>query len=153
MERACSDQAALSPFAGPRFQDAQGRSLRGVMPSGLIMHAGRLYVAESGINAVAVIDATTMDVIAHIPVGWNPSAVAFSPDGTTLYVVNTKGKGAGPNGGSKHDPNAPTYVGSLEYGQPERDPAGHPAGARCAHPDRDRRRTRRPLPASLHCRI
>ena len=110
------DQVALSPFAGPQFQDAQGRSLRGVMPSGLVVHSGRLYVAESGINAVAVIDATTMQVVTHIPVGWNPSAVAFSPDGTTLYVVNTKGKGAGPNGGSKHDPNAPTYIGSLELG-------------------------------------
>jgi len=110
------DQAALSPFTGPRFQDAQGRALRGVMPSGLAVHAGRLYVAESGINAVAVIDTKTMDVISHIPVGWNPSALAFSPDSTTLYVVNTKGKGAGPNGGSNHDANAPTYVGSLEYG-------------------------------------
>jgi YVTN family beta-propeller protein len=110
------DQAPLSPFVGTRFQDAQGRSLRGVMPSGLVIHSGRIYVAESGINAVGVIDASTMDVIAHIPVGWNPSAVAFSPDSTTLYVVNTKGKGAGPNGGSKHDPTAPSYVGSLEMG-------------------------------------
>jgi len=110
------DQAALSPFTGPRFQDAQGRALRGVMPSGLVVRADRLYAAESGINAVAVIDTKTMDVISHIPVGWNPSAVAFSPDGATLYVVNTKGKGAGPNGGSRHDANAPTYVGSLEYG-------------------------------------
>ncbi len=110
------DQVALSPFTGPQFQDAQGRSLRGVMPSGLVVHSGRLYVAESGINAVAVIDASTMQVVTHIPVGWNPSAVAFSPDGTTLYVVNTKGKGTGPNGGSKHDPNAPTYIGSLELG-------------------------------------
>ncbi len=110
------DQAPLSPFVGTRFQDAQGRALRGVMPSGLVVHTGRIYVAESGINAVGVIDASTMDVIAHIPVGWNPSAVAFSPDRTTLYVVNTKGKGSGPNGGSKHDPNAPSYVGSLEMG-------------------------------------
>ncbi len=48
--------------------------------------------------------------------GMEPSAVAFSVDGTTLYVINTKGKGAGPNGGSKHDPAAPTYIGSLELG-------------------------------------
>jgi YVTN family beta-propeller protein len=110
------DEAALTPFAGPQFQDAEGRALRGVMPSGLTLHGGRVYVAESGINAVGVVDAATMQVITHIPVGWNPSAVAFSVDGTTLYVVNTKGKGAGPNGGSKHDPAAPTYVGSLELG-------------------------------------
>ncbi len=110
------DQVPLSPFVGTRFLDAQGRSLRGVMPSGLVVHTGRLYVAESGINAVAVIDASTMQVLEHIPVGWNPSAVAISPDSTMLYVVNTKGKGAGPNGGSKHETTAPTYIGSLEYG-------------------------------------
>jgi YVTN family beta-propeller protein len=110
------DQAALSPLAGPQFQDAEGRSLRGVMPSGLALHGGRVYIAESGINAVGVVDAATMQVITHIPVGWNPSAVAFSVDGTTLYVINTKGKGAGPNGGSKHDPASPSYVGSLELG-------------------------------------
>lgn len=109
-------QAQLSPFTGPRFQDVQGRPLRGVMPSGLAVRDGRIYVAESGIDAVGVLDASTLQVIEHIPVEWNPSAVAFSPDSKTLYVVNTKGKGAGPNGGSHHDPNAPTYVGSLEYG-------------------------------------
>jgi hypothetical protein len=42
--------------------------------------------------------------------------VALSPDGQRLYVVNTKGKGAGANAGKMHDPNAPTYVGSLEMG-------------------------------------
>lgn len=109
-------QAALSPFTGPRFQDAQGRPLRGVMPSGLAIHEGRIYVAESGIDAVGLVDATTMQVVSHIPVGWNPSAIAFSPDGKMLYVVNTKGKGAGPNAGTGHDPHAPTYVGSLEFG-------------------------------------
>ena len=57
-----------------------------------------------------------MRVIEHIPVGWNPSAVALSPDGQTLYVVNTKGKGTGANAGSLHDPKMPTYVGSLEMG-------------------------------------
>ena len=109
-------QAALSPFTGARFQDAKGRPLRGVMPSGLAVREGRVYVAESGIDAVGVLDAATMRVVEHIPVGWNPSAVALSPDGKTLFVVNTKGKGAGPNGGKLHDADAPTYVGSLEYG-------------------------------------
>jgi len=109
-------QTALSPLAGANFQDTQGRPLRGVMPSGLTVRDGRLYVAEAGINAVGVVDAATMQLIEQIPVGWNPSAVALSPDGKTLYVVNTKGKGAGPNGGSLHDPNQPTYIGALELG-------------------------------------
>lgn len=121
-------QTALSPFTGPGFHDAKGRPLRGVMPSGLALRDGRIYVAEAGINAVGVVDAATMQVVKHIPTGWNPSAVALSPDGKTLYVVNTKGKGAGPNGGSQHDPNQPTYIGSLELGSLSAIPlAGLPA--------------------------
>lgn len=106
----------LTPFEGEHFKDVKGRALRGVMPSGLVVQAGRVYVAESGIDAVGVLDATTMKVVEHIPVGWNPSAIGFSPDSTILYVVNTKGKGAGPNAGKGHNPRTPTYVGSLEYG-------------------------------------
>jgi YVTN family beta-propeller protein len=109
-------QTELSPFKSPSFRDSQGRPLRGVMPSGLAVRDGRVYVTEAGIDAVGVLDAATMQLIEHIPVGWNPSAVALSPDGKRLYVINTKGKGAGPNGGSGHDTNAPTYVGSLELG-------------------------------------
>ena len=109
-------QTELSPFSDAHFRDRAGHPLRGVMPSGVAVRDNRVYVAESGINAVAVLDASTMKVIEHIPVGWNPSALALSPDGQQLYVVNTKGKGAGPNGGSQHDPNAPSYIGSLELG-------------------------------------
>jgi len=117
-------QTELSPFTEPRFKDAVGRPLRGVMPSGLAVHEGRIYVAESGIDAVGVLDATSMQVVSHIPVGWNPSAVAFSPDGKMLYVVNTKGRGAGPNAGKGHDPKTPTYVGSLEFGSVSAIPLG-----------------------------
>jgi YVTN family beta-propeller protein len=109
-------QTELTPFTGPRFQDAEGRPLRGVMPSGLALAGGRLYVAEAGIDAVGVLDAASLALLEHIPAGWNPSAVALSPDTKTLFVVNTKGKGAGPNGGNGHDPSAPSYVGSLELG-------------------------------------
>ncbi|HTB95427.1 MAG TPA: bifunctional YncE family protein/alkaline phosphatase family protein [Terracidiphilus sp.] len=109
-------EAKLSPFSGRQFEDASGEALRGVMPSGLAARDGRVYVAEAGIDAVGVVDAESLQVIGHIPVGWNPSAVGFSPDGKMLYVVNTKGKGAGPNAGKGHDPKMPTYVGSLEYG-------------------------------------
>ncbi len=107
---------ALTPFHGAAFEDSHGRPLRGVMPSGVDVNGGNVYVAESGIDAVAVVDGSTMQVEEHIPVGWNPSALAFSPDSKILYVVNTKGKGAGPNAGKGHDPKMPTYVGSLELG-------------------------------------
>ncbi len=109
-------QTSLSPFHGAQFEDGNGRALRGVMPSGITVRDGRVYIAEAGIDAVGVLDSESMQVIAHIPVGWNPSAVGFSPDGKTLYVVNTKGKGAGPNAGKGHDPRMPSYVGSLEFG-------------------------------------
>jgi hypothetical protein len=73
-------------------------------------------VAEAGINAVGVLNAATLQVVEHIPAGWNPSAVALSPDGKMLYVVNAKGKGTGPNAGKGHNPEAPTYIGALELG-------------------------------------
>lgn len=111
-----TSEVALTPFTGKRFLDAQGHALRGVMPSGLALRDGRLYVAESGINAVAVVDTKNMKVVEHIPAGWNPSSVALSPDGTTLYIVNAKGKGSGANGGQAHDAKLPSYIGSLEYG-------------------------------------
>ncbi len=106
----------LSPFTGKRFEDSAGRPLRGVMPSGVAAAKGRVFVTESGINAVAVLDTATLGIIEQIPVGWNPTAAALSADGSTLYVVNTKGKGTGPNAGSGHAPHTPTYIGSLEQG-------------------------------------
>lgn len=109
-------EVGLTPFHGKAFEDVKGRPLRGVMPSGLALRDGRLYVAESGIDAVAVVDVATMRVVEHVPAGWNPSAVAVSPNGKTLYIVNAKGKGSGANAGAAHDPNTPTYVGALEYG-------------------------------------
>ncbi len=106
-------ETPLSPFA---YQDTQGRPLRGIMPSALTLSPDKLYVAESGINAVAVLDLATMQVVEHIPAGWNPSALALSPDRHNLYIVNAKGKGTGPNGGSAHDDKQPSYIGALEYG-------------------------------------
>lgn len=109
-------EAKLSPFTGKRFEDGAGRPLRGVQPIGVTVRDNKVYATESGIDAVAVIDAQSMQVLTHIPVGWNPSAIALSPDGSKLYVVNSKGKGTGPNAGAGHDPKDPTYIGSLELG-------------------------------------
>ncbi|MCS6830303.1 MAG: hypothetical protein NZ749_06625 [bacterium] len=82
------------------------RHLRGVAPFGLALSPDgrRLYVAESGINAVGVLDARTGKVLGHIPVCWYPSRVCVSPDGKKLYVANAKGFGAGPNGGANFTP-------------------------------------------------
>ncbi len=120
--RRLESEIPLSPFD---LFDKGGRPLRGVMPSGLALERRRLYVAEAGINAVAVIDLAENRVLGHIPVGWNPSAVALSPDGKQLFVVNTKGKGSGPNAGPRARP-GPTYVGQIEYGSVSVLPADTP---------------------------
>ncbi len=101
-------EIAINPFPAVKYHDSQGRPLRGTMPSGLALSPGRLYVTEAGINALAVVDTATNVVIEQRPVGWNPSAVSLSADGKSIYVVNTKGKGTGPNVGS--------YIGDLAFG-------------------------------------
>ncbi len=93
--------------------------LRGVIPFGLALSPDqqRLYVAEAGINAVAVIAIDSMKVIGHIPVGWFPSKLAVSPDGRQLIVANAKGYGSGPNGGPDFAPGpAGSNIGRLMKG-------------------------------------
>ena len=93
--------------------------LRGQIPFGLALSPDeqRLYVAEAGINAVAVIDTTSLKVLGHIPTAWYPSQVAVSSDGRSLYVANAKGFGSGPNGGPnfKLGPEG-TSVAALQKG-------------------------------------
>ncbi len=110
-------QIALTPFSGPAFQDSKGRPLRGVMPMGLAQDTKRLYVAEAGVNAVAVIDKKSGRVLGHVNTGWFPAALAIAPNLERLYVVNNKGKGSGPNGGKTFQPtDSRRYIGELEFG-------------------------------------
>jgi YVTN family beta-propeller protein len=93
--------------------------LRGIIPFGLALSPDgrRLYVAESGINAVGVIDTDTHAVLGHIPVGWFPSKLAVTPDGRRLVVANAKGFGAGPNGGpGVHYRDRSDSIGNLMRG-------------------------------------
>jgi len=93
--------------------------LRGIIPFGLAVSPDekRVYVAESGINAIAVIDVPTLKVIGHIPAGWFPAKLKVSPDNKKLIISNAKGFGSGPNGGEsfKSGP-AGSYIGSLMFG-------------------------------------
>jgi len=77
----------------------------------------RLYVAESGINAIAIIDVEKLKVLGHIPAGWFPAKVEVTKDGKKLVVSNAKGYGSGPNGGEnfKVGPEG-SYIGSLMKG-------------------------------------
>lgn len=99
--------------------DERVKQFRGVIPFGLALSPDQktLFVAEAGINAVAVIDISTLTVKGHIPTGWFPSKLAVSPDGTKLYIANAKGYGSGPNGGQSFQPGPEGhYVGNLMRG-------------------------------------
>lgn len=103
----------------PLTPDPRLKRFRGVIPFGLAVSPDqkRLYVAESGLNAVAVVDIPSLSVIGHLPVGWFPSKVKVSPDGKRLVVANAKGYGSGPNGGKDFQPGPEgSYVGALMKG-------------------------------------
>jgi YVTN family beta-propeller protein len=85
--------------------------LRGVGPSGMTVSPDgtRLYVAESGINALGVLDTRTGKVLGHIPTAWYPYRVVISPDGQRLACICFRGFGNGPNAGNER-PDSP-YLG------------------------------------------
>jgi len=71
---------------------------KGAYPNAMVVSPDntKLFVAEAGINAVAVIDVTdplNPNVLGRIPTGWYPTGLAISPDGSTLYIANAKGVG------------------------------------------------------------
>src|SRR5207247_6300942 len=70
------------------------RGLRGVLPFGLARSPDgrRLYVAESGINALGVLGARTGAVLGHVPTGWYPSGVGVSPAGRRGSVAHAQGR-------------------------------------------------------------
>jgi len=95
------------------------KQFRGVIPFGLAVSPDqkRLYVAESGVNAIGVIDIPTLKVIGHIPAGWFPSKLEVAPDGKSLIVGNAKGFGSGPNGGRNYvERKEGSYIGNLMKG-------------------------------------
>lgn len=76
--------------------------LRGVSPAGMALSpdGARLYVAEMGINAIAVLDTQSLAVLGHIPTAWYPYRVVVSPDGRKLACICFRGFGNGPTGGA-----------------------------------------------------
>jgi len=73
---------------------------RGIEPTGLAISPDkhRLFVAESGLNSIAVIDLPTRKVVGLIPTAWYPYRLAITPDGSKLACICFKGYGNGPNG-------------------------------------------------------
>lgn len=95
------------------------KNLRGIIPFGLALSpdSKRLYVAESGINAIGVINIENLSVVGHIPTGWFPSKLKVSLDGKKLIVANAKGYGSGPNGGKNFKIGEEgSYIGGLMKG-------------------------------------
>ncbi|MDE2127425.1 MAG: bifunctional YncE family protein/alkaline phosphatase family protein, partial [Armatimonadetes bacterium] len=77
--------------------------LRGLNPCGMALSPDRLtlYVAQAGINALAVINTRNGKRIGEIPTAWFPYRVAAAPGGKTLAVICFRGFGNGPSGGSR----------------------------------------------------
>ncbi|WP_206609908.1 alkaline phosphatase family protein [Maribellus luteus] len=99
--------------------DKRVQQFRGVIPFGLALSPDKkqLFVACSGINAIAVIDAQKLDVTGYIPTGWFPAKVEVSNNGEKLIVTNAKGFGSGPNGGETFNRGLEgSYIGSLMKG-------------------------------------
>ena len=73
---------------------------RGVIPTGMAISpdGSRLYVCESGLNSVAVVDTKSGKTLGRIPTGWFPMQVRLMPDGKRLAVATQKGLGRGPRG-------------------------------------------------------
>ena len=87
----------LSLVSGGRCE-GEKLALRGTYPNAIAVSPDgtRVYVAEAGINSVAVLDARSPrspSLLGRIPTGWYPTAVVASADGKSLYVINAKGIG------------------------------------------------------------
>ncbi|MCX5884240.1 MAG: beta-propeller fold lactonase family protein, partial [Deltaproteobacteria bacterium] len=85
----------LSPL---KVGGVKGNELVGAYPNAIVVSPDkrRMYVAEAGINSVAVLDTTNPlqpKLLGRMPTGWYPTALTLSGDGRFLYVANAKGVG------------------------------------------------------------
>ena len=89
--------------------------LYGTYPNALVVSADneRMYVAEAGINSVAVLDTSNPmkpELLGRIKTNWYPTGLALSHDGRFLYIANAKGIGEDIN------PKIPVNLTSLPTG-------------------------------------
>jgi 40-residue YVTN family beta-propeller repeat len=56
----------------------------------------RIYVTNEASGDMSVIDSSTLDVIATVPLGKRPRGIHASPDGKTIYVALSGSPVAGP---------------------------------------------------------
>lgn len=87
----------------------------------------RAYVTNELANSMSVIDTASNSVVATVAVGTGPAAVAVSPDGTHVYVVN----GSGTTSVSVIDAQTNTIIATIPLGVAQaRGVAVRPDGAR-----------------------
>jgi DNA-binding beta-propeller fold protein YncE len=130
-----SGTGAAARFAVKGYFDTRlpGQSYFGAEPDALALSSdgGRLYAANMGSDAVAVIDTKKLttaaakqgmvEPVGFIPTEWMPTALASA--GEKLYVATAKGRGTGPNNFAQRQvPGAVarrgdfTYIATLLYG-------------------------------------
>ena len=83
--------------------------VRGVNPDGMAVSpdGSRLYAAEAGLNAIAVLNAKTGKVLGQIPTAWYPYRIAITQDGKKLLCISFRGFGNGPAGVKNPDKSNP----------------------------------------------
>jgi YVTN family beta-propeller protein len=88
-----------------------GKPQHGAQPNAITVSSDykRVYIAEAGINGVAVLDSSDVlnpKLLGWIPTNWYPTAVTLSSDNNTLYIANAKGIGEdiNPNTNTKASP-------------------------------------------------
>ncbi|MGD0648474.1 MAG: phosphoesterase [Acidobacteriaceae bacterium] len=130
IERAAAPELAVRGYFDTRLP---GQSYFGAEPVSLAMNADRtrLYVANLGSDAVAVIDPRKLrgvekakgfvEPLGFVPTEYMPLALASA--GGKLYVTTDKGKGTGPNGFAQRvtadgagRKGSSTYIATLLYG-------------------------------------
>jgi YVTN family beta-propeller protein len=110
---ALSDLSRLQDFDLSPLQVtlAGGHKVHGAYPNAIAVSSdgSRAYVAEAGINSVAVLDTTNPTaprLVGRIPTDWYPTGVSLSADGKTLYIINAKGIGEDINPATRNNPPA-----------------------------------------------
>jgi DNA-binding beta-propeller fold protein YncE len=116
-----------------------GQSYFGAEPVGVAVNGNgsRLYVADAGSDAVAVMDTRKLtakvaregmvEPDGFVPTDWMPFSMVFLPSsaGGALYVATAKGEGTGPNNFAQRETEAmkdmhykseTTYIATLLYG-------------------------------------
>lgn len=88
---------AANSFSGTLgILDLDKRALRTVVPlpggpCSVVSASGRAFVAVGSMDVVAIVDLATAKVVARIPVGHRPRALAITADASTLVCANMAG--------------------------------------------------------------